>query len=258
MKAAFKLEKPIPVSFYPLALLTLLAVVLSIYRLVVGLGPTTNMSDHYPWGLWITTDLFLIPLAGAAFTISLITYFFGRGRYHTVIRPAVLAGFLGYGVVGVLLFLDIGRWPQFYNIFVPGFMNVHSFLEEVSLCITLYTVILVLEIAPVFLEKYNLQGPIRWINSSIYWIAGAGIILSTLHQIIARIDVPADAVQASSPLVDPCSAGAFLPAGSLYRSRDDRHRRQLGLARHETTNRPHPIQTDRSGYVPHAGALPGG
>ncbi len=182
MKAAFKLEKPIPVSFYPLALLTLLAVVLSIYRLVVGLGPTTNMSDHYPWGLWITTDLFLIPLAGAAFTISLITYFFGRGRYHTVIRPAVLAGFLGYGVVGVLLFLDIGRWPQFYNIFVPGFMNVHSFLEEVSLCITLYTVILVLEIAPVFLEKYNLQGPIRWINSSIYWIAGAGIILSTLHQ----------------------------------------------------------------------------
>lgn len=182
MNTTLKKENNIPASFYPLVLLTLLAVVLSIYRLVVGLGPTTNMSDHYPWGIWITTDLFLIPLAGAAFTISLITYFFGRGRYHTIIRPAVLAGFLGYGVVGVLLFLDIGRWPQFYNIFVPGFINVHSFLEEVSICITLYTVILVLEIAPIFLEKYNIQAPIRWINSAIYWIAGAGIILSTLHQ----------------------------------------------------------------------------
>jgi Ni/Fe-hydrogenase subunit HybB-like protein len=182
MKATMKLDKSIPISFYPLALLTLLAVVLSIYRLVVGLGPTTNMSDHYPWGIWITTDLFLIPVAGAAFTISLISYFFGRDRYHSIIRPAVLAGFLIYGVVGLLLFLDIGRWPQFYNIFVPGFINLHSFLEEVSLCITLYTVILILEVAPIFLEKFNIQAPIRWINSSIYWIAGAGIVLSTLHQ----------------------------------------------------------------------------
>lgn len=182
MKATLKLEKPIPATFFPLLFLTLLGVGLAIYRLVVGLGPTTNMSDHYPWGIWITIDLFLIPVAGAAFTISLITYFFGRERYHTIIRPAVLAGFLGYGVVGVLLFLDIGRWPQFYNIFVPGFINLHSFLEEVSLCITLYTVILVLEIAPVFLEKFNIKAPIRWINSAIYWIAGAGIVLSTLHQ----------------------------------------------------------------------------
>jgi Ni/Fe-hydrogenase subunit HybB-like protein len=182
MKATMKLDKSIPLSFYPLALLSLLAVGLSIYRLVVGLGPTTNMSDHYPWGIWITTDLFLIPVAGAAFTISLISYFFGRDRYHSIIRPAVLAGFLIYGIVGLLLFLDIGRWPQFYNIFVPGFINLHSFLEEVSLCITLYTVILLLEVAPIFLEKYNIKAPIRWINSAIYWIAGAGIVLSTLHQ----------------------------------------------------------------------------
>ncbi len=182
MKATLKLEKPIPNSFYPLLALTLLGVGLAIYRLVVGLGVTTNMNDHFPWGIWITTDLFLIPVAGAAFTISLITYFFGRERYHTVIRPAVLAGFLGYGIVGILLFLDIGRWTQFYNIFVPSFINLHSFLEEVSLCITLYTVILILEVAPVFLEKYNIKAPIRWINSAIYWIAGAGVILSTLHQ----------------------------------------------------------------------------
>jgi len=163
-------------------LLTLLGVGLSIYRLVVGLGPTTNMSDHYPWGIWVSIDLFLIPVAGAAFTISFISYFYGRERYHSVIRPAVLAGFLGYSVVGILLFLDIGRWHQFYNIFVPGFINAHSFLEEVSLCITLYMVILVVEVAPIFLEKRKIQAPVRFIQRNIYIIAGAGVVLSALHQ----------------------------------------------------------------------------
>jgi len=84
--------------------------------------------------------------------------------------------------VGVLLFLDIGRWNQFYNIFVPGYINLHSFLEEISLCVTLYTGILVLEVAPVFLEKWGYRVPIRWIERGIFVIAGAGIVLSMLHQ----------------------------------------------------------------------------
>lgn len=172
----------IPIMFWPLLTLTLLGIGLAIYRLIAGLGVTTNMNDHYPWGIWITIDLFLIPVAGAAFTISLLSYFLGRDDYHSIIRPAVLAGFIGYGIVGVLLFLDIGRWTQFYNIFVPGFINLHSFLEEISLCVTLYTGILILEVAPVFLEKWGYHVPIRWIERGIFVIAGAGIVLSMLHQ----------------------------------------------------------------------------
>lgn len=175
-------NRRIPFSFWPLLTLTLIGVALAIYRLAAGLGPTTNMSDHYPWGIWITIDLFLIPVAGAAFTISLISYFLGRQDYHSIIRPAVLAGFIGYGIVGVLLFLDIGRWTQFYNIFNPTYINLHSFLEEISLCVTLYTGILVLEVAPVFLEKWGYKVPIQWIERGIFVIAGAGIVLSMLHQ----------------------------------------------------------------------------
>ena len=182
MAALTKTNPRVPVSFWPLLAFTLLGVGLALYRLAVGLGPTTNMSDHYPWGIWITIDLFLIPVAGAAFTISLISYFLGREEYHSIIRPAVLAGFIGYGIVGILLFLDIGRWNQFYNILVPGYINLHSFLEEISLCITLYTGILILEMAPVFLEKWNIKTPIRWIERGIFIIAGAGIVLSMLHQ----------------------------------------------------------------------------
>ena len=177
-----KSKRQFPTSFYPLLLLSVLALGLSIYRFAVGLGPTTNLSDHYPWGIWITIDFFLIPVAGAAFTISLISYFFKREGYHSIIRPAVLAGVIGYLIVGALLLLDIGRWHQFYNVLNPTMVNLHSFLEEVSLSITFYMLILLLEITPIFLEKRNIKTPIRWINRSILIIAGLGIIFSTMHQ----------------------------------------------------------------------------
>jgi Ni/Fe-hydrogenase subunit HybB-like protein len=121
-------------------------------------------------------------VAGAAFTISLISFFFGYKDYRTVLRPAVVAGFIGYSIVGVLLFLDIGRWNQFYNIFAPGYVNFHSFLEEISLCVTLYVVILTLEVLPILLENTKFEKNIKWIERGIYIVAGAGILLSTLHQ----------------------------------------------------------------------------
>lgn len=182
MAALAKSRDRLPTPFWPLLALTVIGIGLVIYRLVVGLGPTTNLNDHYPWGLWITIDLFIIPVAGAAFTVSLISYFLGREDYHSVIRPAVLAGIIGYAIVAILLFMDIGRWHQFYNILVPGYINLHSFLEEISLSITLYTGILILEVAPIFLEKWGYKSPIRWIERGIFLIAGAGIVLSMMHQ----------------------------------------------------------------------------
>jgi Ni/Fe-hydrogenase subunit HybB-like protein len=175
-------KQTMPLSFYVLAILTLLGVGSAIYRMVVGLGPTTNLSDHFPWGLWIALDVFLIPAAGAAFTVSLISHFFGRDDYHKVLRPAVLTGLLGYAAVVAILILDLGRWHQFYSILLPDRINLHSFLEEVALSVTLYTMILILEVAPTLLEKWNLDLPIHLIESGIMLIAGVGILISTIHQ----------------------------------------------------------------------------
>jgi Ni/Fe-hydrogenase subunit HybB-like protein len=124
----------------------------------------------------------LIPAAGAAFTVSAISHFFGRDDYHTILRPAVLIGFLGYMGVGAILIADLGRWYQFYSIIIPGRINLHSFLEEVALSVTLYTGVLVLELAPTILEKWNLDVPIRFIRSVILLIAGVGILISCVHQ----------------------------------------------------------------------------
>jgi len=182
MTTLTKPKQSIPLIFYPLLLLTLLGVGLAIYRLAVGLGPTTNMTDNYPWGIWITVDIFIIPIAGAAFTTSAISYFFRRETYHAIIRPSVLLGLLGYTIVALLLIMDIGRWPQAYNVFIPAYINIHSFLWEIALCVTLYTVVLVLEVAPFILERWHIEAPIRLIERAILVIAGAGVVLSALHQ----------------------------------------------------------------------------
>ncbi len=169
-------------GYIALAVVAAVGLGVGIVRLINGMGATTNLSDAYPWGLWIVYDVFSIPFAAGAFMISLVAHIYERKEYHDVARPVVLAGFAGYTGVVTILLMDLGRWHQFYSVLLPWRWNFHSFMFEVSLCITLYTVILVLEIAPVILERFNWQEPLRLINAASAVIAGAGIVLSSLHQ----------------------------------------------------------------------------
>jgi Ni/Fe-hydrogenase subunit HybB-like protein len=155
---------------------------IGIVRLIYGLGATTNLSDAYPWGLWIVYDVFFIPFSAGAFMISLVTHVYHREEYHDIARPVVLAGFAGYtGVVAILL-MDLGRWHQFYSVLLPPRWNLHSFMFEVSMCITLYSGVLILEVAPSLLERLKWRVPLDLINSVSVTIAAAGVVLSSLHQ----------------------------------------------------------------------------
>jgi Ni/Fe-hydrogenase subunit HybB-like protein len=50
-----------------------------------------------PWGLWIGFDMLCgIALAAGGYTLASAVYVFGLERYHAIVRPAVLTGFLGY------------------------------------------------------------------------------------------------------------------------------------------------------------------
>lgn len=165
-----------------LSIVGALGVAVGILRLVQGLGATTNLSNAYPWGLWIVFDFFLIPFSAGAFTMALIANILNQEKYHAIARPVILAGLLGYVAVIVVLLIDLARWHQFYNILWPGFWNLHSFMLEVSLCITLYTVVLLLEISPLIWERFRMERTQRVFRSLTIWIAGIGIVLSTLHQ----------------------------------------------------------------------------
>jgi Ni/Fe-hydrogenase subunit HybB-like protein len=169
-------------SYFVLGTMAAIGLAMGIMRLVAGLGPTTNLSDSYPWGLWIVYDVFFVPFSAGAFMISAITHIYNKEEYHPIARPVILAGFVGYVLVVLVLLMDLGRWHKFYNILIPWYWNLHSFMFEISLCITLYTGVLVMEVAPAILERFNWRKPLRVIKVTTVVIAGAGIVLSSLHQ----------------------------------------------------------------------------
>jgi Ni/Fe-hydrogenase subunit HybB-like protein len=180
---AFASKKPSRTSRVTLAILvalTLLGLVTGVYRLLTGLGKTTNLSDPYPWGLWIGFDFTLIAFSGGAFTLCAIIVVLNQRRCRPVERLVVLTGFLGYVSVMIILLVDLGRPDRFYHFLI--YPNVHSPLFEISWCVLLYTIVLTLEFAPALFEGLRKPHIARKIHTVIVPIAIAGVTLSILHQ----------------------------------------------------------------------------
>jgi Ni/Fe-hydrogenase subunit HybB-like protein len=150
-------------------------------RFFYGLGAATNMSDQFPWGLWIGFDLLCgVMLAAGGFCMVGAVYLFNVERLHSVVRPAVLTAFLGYVLFIVGLMFDLGRpWYIWHQLI---YMNPHSVMFEVGVCVMSYTMVLFFEFLPNVFERFNLQAPIKWIKKIYPVLIILGILLSTLHQ----------------------------------------------------------------------------
>lgn len=157
------------------------AVLTALARFVFGLGVVTNLSDEWPWGLWIGFDLLCgIALAGGGFSTALIVHVLHKDKYLPIARAAMLTSLLGYIISLISLLLDIGRWTNFYKPFF--YWGFHSVLFEVFWCISLYTTIQILEFGDVFLEKVKI-GPLGSIlKKAMTPLIILGIVLPTLHQ----------------------------------------------------------------------------
>jgi Ni/Fe-hydrogenase subunit HybB-like protein len=153
----------------------------TVLRFVKGLGAATNLSDQFPWGIWIGFDVLCgVGLAAGGFTLAAIVYVFHIERFHAVLRPSILTAFLGYALVGVALLFDLGK-P--YNIWHPLVMwNPHSVMFEVAWCVMLYLTVLALEFSPAVLERFHLHKPLRIVKAITIPLVIAGVMLSTLHQ----------------------------------------------------------------------------
>ncbi len=172
--------------FLVLAAVALVGGVLIIYRYVFGLGAVTNLSDGYPWGIWITYDVLVGTALGCGgYAMALMVYALNKWEYHPLVRSAVLTSVFGYTLAGVAVFLDIGRYWNGYNLFLPWRVNFNSVLVEVALCIAAYVVVLWLELAPALLEKNptprNQQLRAR-LEKFLPIIVALGILLPTMHQ----------------------------------------------------------------------------
>jgi Ni/Fe-hydrogenase subunit HybB-like protein len=147
----------------------------------------TNLSDLVPWGLWITIDLSAIALSAGAFLFSAAVYLLGLKQFRPVARTAVFIGIIGYSMAMLMLLLDIGRPDRFWH--ALAFWNIHSPLWEVTMCVFLYFMVLILEVIPVFGQASWTRR--RWPRLSRRMIglhhlapilAVFGLTLSMLHQ----------------------------------------------------------------------------
>ena len=150
-------------------------------RFTKGLGAVTNLSDRFPWGLWIGFDLLCgVGLAAGAFTLTAVVHLFNLKRFEPIVRPTLLTGFLGYGFVIVALLLDLGQPWRIWHAMV--YWNPHSVMFEVAWCVMLYTTVLALEFSPIVFERFGFHAPARIIHKFITPLVVLGVILSTLHQ----------------------------------------------------------------------------
>jgi Ni/Fe-hydrogenase subunit HybB-like protein len=164
-----------------LAIVLIAGAYATIIRFFRGLGASTNLTDAFPWGLWIGFDVMCgVMLAAGGFTLTSAVYLFNLKKLKPIVRPAVLTAFLGYLLVVVALLFDLGRG---YRIWHPLVMwNPRSVMFEVAWCVTLYTTVLSLEFAGVALERFQLNKLLRVQKILLVPLVIAGVMLSTLHQ----------------------------------------------------------------------------
>lgn len=150
------------------------------YRLVNGLQ-MTNLTDAWPWGLWIFIDVKLgVALAAGGFTTAGIYYVLGVKKVKSVVKPAILTAWLGYCLVGFGLLMDLGRWYGWWHpIFSWG---EHSVMFELYMCVLLYTIVLTCEFAPVLFKGLGLKKMSSFFTKLTAPLVIGGIALSTMHQ----------------------------------------------------------------------------
>jgi Ni/Fe-hydrogenase subunit HybB-like protein len=180
--------------FTVLAVFVVLGFGVVLWRLIVGLGATTALSDGYPWGLWISFDVLVGTALGCGgYAVAILVYVLNKGKYHVLVRPAILTSALGYSLAGFAIVIDVGRWWNLWKVPLAWKLyNLSSVLLEVALCIMAYVAVLWIELSPVFLERLEESGPPRirqmagsvrqFLEKALLWIIALGLLLPTMHQ----------------------------------------------------------------------------
>jgi len=170
----------------PFQVLTVLAIfggLLLIRRFVFGLGSVTALNDGYPWGLWIVYDVVTgTAIACGGYAMAILVYILNRNKYHPLVRSALVTSLFGYTLAGLAIFIDVGRYWQLYNVFLPAYANLNSVMFEVASCIALYILVMWLEFSPVLFEKMNKPGLKNMARKLMFFFIALGVLLPTMHQ----------------------------------------------------------------------------
>lgn len=173
-----------------------------VHRFLFGLGAATNLSDAYPWGIWIGIDVACgVALAAGGFTTAFLAHLLHRDAYHAVVRPALLTAAVGYTFVALGVMTDLGRFWAMWHVMLPWMWQPNSVLFEVAICVMTYLTVLYIEFLPIVCERFigrvRLPGPLsllnglvdrvlRVLNSTLTRVMTVfvilGVMLSCMHQ----------------------------------------------------------------------------
>lgn len=180
MKPKGKVFTPFNIISFPIILL---GAVLVLIRLAKGLGSVTNLSQEFPWGIWIGFDVMVgVAFAGGAYILTFVVYILRSEKYHPLVRATVLNGFLAYVFYAGAIFLDLGRWWNIVNPILGNKFGVNSVLFLVSWHFLLYMISLFIEFSPAVAEWLGLRRIRKIVGSLTIGAVIFGIALSTLHQ----------------------------------------------------------------------------
>jgi Ni/Fe-hydrogenase subunit HybB-like protein len=139
-------------------------------------------------------------LGSGGFALALLIYVMNRGRFHPLMRPAILTSALGYTAGATAIVFDVGRYWNLWRVpVVPLFsrggrfgFNWSSGLLEVALCVMAYTAVLWIEVSPPFLERWRDAGPtslrgvcgslLRLVEKALPVVLALGLVLPMMHQ----------------------------------------------------------------------------
>ena len=180
--------------FMALGVVAAVGMAIIAWRFLFGIGSVTALNDGYPWGIWIAFDVVVgTAIACGGYAMAIVVYVFNKGRYHSLVRSAILTAGLGYSLAGFAVVIDLGRFWNMWKLPIY-FWNWHltSILLEVALCIMLYSLVVWIELAPAFLQKAREEGRGRWraigerwtprVEKALPWLIALGVLLPTMHQ----------------------------------------------------------------------------
>ncbi len=184
IKKELRPKGPLLSAFNVISIATILvAAVLLFIRFTRGLASVTNLSQEYPWGLWIGFDVMTgVAFAGGAYVLTFMVYVLGMEKYRPIIRVTVLNAFLAYVFYAGALLLDLGRPWHVVNPIIGNSFGLSSVLFLVAWHFMLYMLAAFLEFSPAAAEWLGLRRAQKILSGMTLGAVIFGVTLSTLHQ----------------------------------------------------------------------------
>jgi len=186
MKLNLTIQPKLRLNFSPLVWVLLalmgIAFISAMARYAFGIGAISDLSYSYPWGFWISFDLFTgVVISSGGFLMAGTVYILGIKEFEPLLRPSILTAFLGYVMVAIALLVDLGQPLRIWYMMIHW--NGTSVLLEIGICVMTYLTVLAIEFAPVILERFpKLHKIAHLIHKFIMPFVILGVVLSTLHQ----------------------------------------------------------------------------